>query len=175
MLRTSAPLIGALGGRKRASRCFTKECNQSLVEALKVYFNELRYLFHCRLGHSRDGAILGRVAERSYSNAGADADNLPPHRQGSTASHWIRVQRPRLRPTSSCPVQSQWRCPEVQHLGHLKSSNGRATPGSKQADDLSELPEPRTNNPRSRTRRTRMGSINQIKVRKSSLPPNQPT
>ena len=104
------------------------------VEASKVYFNELRCLFHCRPGHGRNWANRGRVAVRPYSNAGADADSSALHRQGIPALYRPRMKR--VRPASGRWVQDQWRYPEVRYLGHLNSPHGLVTPGSKRTDDL---------------------------------------
>ena len=120
-------------------------------------------------GHGSDWANRGRNTERPKLNAGADAERAASHRQGSRLLQRPRLRRQRFRHTSGCPAQGQWGVPRFS----TEQSETMHCP-RKQADDLSEGAEPRTNTRKGIRSLKGMRPTHQTRVLKSSLPSNQP-
>ena len=152
MLRTPAPLIGALGVRWRSqSLVLPMACvsvnrlSPYLARALNAHSNVLRYLFHWRV-RCLGGKIQLACCRRKKSWPSAlTRYSAVPHHRGLTVSHRLSLKRPGLRATSGSQAQSGWRPSWAKRLDQSQTRARLTRPGSEQNDDLPEGLEPRTN------------------------------
>ena len=152
MLRTSAPLIGALGVRRKSLSFVIPIASMSANDSVscvardgKAHSNVLRYLFHwwvrC-LGGNIQLACCRR--KKSWPRA-LTRYSVVPHHRGLTASHRLSLKRPGLRATSGSQAQSGWRPSWAERPNRSETRARLISPGSKQHDGLPEGLEPRTN------------------------------
>ena len=151
MLRTSAPLIGALGVRRRSlsfvipmTRVSANRISPDLVIALKARSNVLRYLFHWSVG-CLGGEIQApcSIPTKNWLMA-LTRYSVVPHHRGLAASHRPRLKRPGLRAMSGSQAQSGWRPFWAERPNRSETLARLTSPGSKQNDGLPEGLEPRT-------------------------------
>ena len=152
MLRTPAPLIGALGVRRRSLRFVIPIASVRanglapyLVKALKAHSNVLRYWFHWGVG-CLGGEVLPACSrpKKNWPRA-LTRYSVVPHPRGLTTSHRLRLKRPGLRATSGSQAKSGRRPSWAEHRDCSETLARLTSPGSKENDDLSEGLEPRTN------------------------------
>ena len=178
MLRTSAPLIGALGVRRRSlsfvipmTRVSANRISPYLVIALQAHSNVLRHLFHWRVGCLGGEALPAcSIPKKNWPRA-LTRYSVVPHPRGLTTSHRLRRKRPGLRATSGSQAQSGWR---PSWAGRPNRPETLARPGSKQRDDLYEGIERRTNARKHKRMLRRMRPKEANTDLHSSLPPNKP-
>ena len=151
MLRTSAPLIGALGVRRKSlrfvipvTRVSANRISPYLVIALKAHSNVLRYLFHW-WARCLGGEVQPPCSTRNKNWPRAlTRYSVVPHLRGLTASHRLSLKRRGLRAMSGSRAQSGWLPSWAERANRSETRARLLSPGSKQHDDLPEGLEPRT-------------------------------
>ncbi len=163
MLRTSAPLIGALGSRKKSSSHFLVAKYSELVEAAKLrpgntaHCSESKTLLEpaeASLGHSRSASMsfasvpcwLGHVSEwaiprwnfsRPHSKAGADAETSVSQLRELSTSTRPRLKPQQLRPAPVAGFMANATPPEFSVRIAFRLPLTRSAPEASKSHDLS--------------------------------------
>ena len=181
MLRTPAPLIGALGVRRKSQSFVIPIASVSAnrlspypARALNAHSNVLRYWFHwwqgCLGGNVQP---MCSISTKSWPRALTRYSVVPPPR-GLTASHRLRLKPPGLRATPGSQAQSEWRPSWAERPNRSETRARLVSPGSKHNDDLPEGLEPRKNVRKKKRYLPRMLPNTSNTDLNSSLTPNQP-